>query len=64
MNENWYPIVTVPKDRMIVLGWAGSHTTRAFWYNNGWCEAGSGDVLDGPTHWTELPLPPAKIDKL
>ncbi len=62
MNEKWAPIILAPKDRMLVLAWAGIGTTRGFFYMDQWIETGSGKVLEGLTHWQDLPMPPIKID--
>lgn len=74
-GEGWMPIETAPKDgRYILLGYAGSHSEEGRWMAdaslNHWGETGwfgvGDDVLcehpSHPTHWREMPAPPATTE--
>ncbi len=75
VNIDWEPIETAPKDRQILLfcpgekgaqqhvgGWAQQLVTgKEAWRFAAYWKDGEGLVclLCNPTHWQELPAPPA-----
>jgi len=64
--NTWQPIETAPKDgdREIFLmeyekGWPDGCFAVAIWKDDHWQEMNGGSMLDRPTHWMPIPVPPA-----
>lgn len=58
-GQSWQPIETAPKDRRILLFQGG--VWKGGWdeCERKWMGAGAGVFIVQPTHWMELPTPPA-----
>lgn len=67
--SQWQPISTAPKDRAILCFWSGTMFLSDEWrygvakFNSeygAWIDPETEeDFLTDPTHWCELPAPPA-----
>lgn len=61
---DWRPIETAPRDRWILVWCPGSNVRDAAWFclppgPGFWVESSKEKLPVDPTHWMELPDPPA-----